>query len=294
MFVHVVRQHPHMRVTHQHVGELFQLALRVGRARRVRGRVENEPLGARIDCALEVRRLQLEPVLDRGRHNDRRASVDRHHLRIAHPIGRGDDDLVALVHTDQEGVVEDLFSPGGDDRVGGLVVEAVLTAELGRDRLAQGRDAEHGRVLGLAALDRLDRRLLDVVGRVEIRLADRKRDHLPPFGFEVARLLRHRDGRGWLNAREDVGEEGHGLAPFGCGGVLSGAPIVRRAPRGNPARRFGRREDAGCHPRESGGPRSSSSGPRLDPRVRGDDKERRAEDALRPARLPPISPSGDL
>ena len=218
MLVHVVGQHPHMRVAHQHVGELFQLALRIGGARRVRGRVEHEPLGARRDRALEVRRLQLEPVVDRGRHDDRRAAVDRHHLRIAHPIGRGDDDLVALVHGDEEGVVEDLFSPGRDDRVGCLIVEAVFALELGRDRLAQGRNAEHGRVLGLAALDRLDRRLLDVVGRVEIGLADRKRDHLPSFGFEVARLLRHRDGRGWLNAREDVGEEGHwGLAPFGCG-----------------------------------------------------------------------------
>ena len=209
MLVHIVGQHPHMRVAHQHVGELFQLALRVGRAGRVRRRVKDEPLGARRDRALQIRRLQFEPVVDRGRHNDRRSPVDRHHLRIAYPIGRGDDDLVALVHGDEEGVVEDLLSPGRDDRVRGLVVETVLTAKLGRDRLAQRRNAEHGRVLGLAALDRLDRRLLDVVGRVEIRLADRKRDHFPSFGFEVARLLRHRDGRGWLNAREDVGEEGH-------------------------------------------------------------------------------------
>ena len=107
--------------------------------------------------------------------------------------------------------------PGRDDRVGRLVVEAVLALELGRDRLAQRGNAEHGRILGLAALDRLDRRLLDVVGRVEIGLADRKRDHFASFGFEVARLLRHRDGRGWLHAREDVGEEGHGTGAFRLG-----------------------------------------------------------------------------
>ncbi len=84
-------------------------------------------------------------------------------------------------------------------------------------------------------LDRLDRRLLDVVGRVEIGLADRKRNHLPSLGFEVARLLRHRDGRGWLNAREDVGEEGHGTGAFRLQEKLSGAAIVRRAACGNPA-----------------------------------------------------------
>ena len=57
MLVHVVGQHPHMRMAHQHVGELLEFALRIGRARRVRRRVEDDPLGARRDRALEVRRL---------------------------------------------------------------------------------------------------------------------------------------------------------------------------------------------------------------------------------------------
>ena len=203
----------------QHLGQRLQLVARISGARGVRGRIEYEPLGARRDRALEVLGLKLEALVDRGWRDDRRAVVDRHHFRIAHPIGRRDDHLVARVHGDEEGVVEDLLAAGGDDRVGGLVVEPVLALKFGCDRFAQRRNAEHRRILGLAALDRLDRRKLDVVGRVEIRLADRKRDHLPPLGFQIARLLRHRDGRGWLDAREDVGEEGHGRrAPFGCGG----------------------------------------------------------------------------
>ena len=209
MLVHVVGQHPHMRVAHQHVGQAFKLVARIGRAGRVRRRVQDHPLGPRRDRPLEVLGLELEAILERGRHDDRVAPVDRDHLGIAHPERRGDDDLVALVHRDQEGVIEDLLAPGRDDGVGRLVVEPVLAAELGRDRLAQGGNAEHRRIFGLAALDRLDRRLLDVVGGVEVRLADRQRNDVPPLGFKVARLLRHRHGGGGLHAREDVGEECH-------------------------------------------------------------------------------------
>ena len=221
-------------MAHQHVRQSLQFVARVGRAGRVRGRVEHDPLGARGDRTLQVLGLQLERLFDRRRHDDRLAAVDQHHLRIADPIGRRDDDLVALVHRDEEGVVEDLLAAGADDRVRGLVIEAVLALELGRDRLAQRRNAEHGRILGLAALDRLDRRLLDVVRRIEIRLAHRKRDDLPPLGFEIARLLRHRDGRGWLNARKDVGDKGHeGVFPFHVGEIVApqhNGAVARRQP----------------------------------------------------------------
>ena len=200
MLVHVVGQHPDVRMAHQNVGQAFKFVARIGRAGRVRRRVEDDPLGSRRDRALEVLRLQLEPLVEMGRHDDGLAPVDRDHLRVAHPIGRGDDDLVALVHRDEEGVVKYLLAARGDDRVGRLVVETVLTAELGRDRLAQRGNAEHGRILGLTAPDRGDRGLLDVVGRVEVRLPDRERNDVPSLGFEVARLLRDRHGRGGFYA----------------------------------------------------------------------------------------------
>ena len=116
----------------------------------------------------------------------------------------------------------------------GLVVEPVLALEFLRDRLAQRRNAEHRRILGLAAADRGDRRLLDVVGRVEIGLADRQRDHLPAFRLQVARLLRHHHGRGGLHAGEDVGEEGHGRSFLKSrAGFRKRRNIRASAPRGN-------------------------------------------------------------
>ncbi len=222
MLVHVVGEHPDMGMAHQHLGERLQFVAGVGGARRVRGRVQHHPLGARRDRALQVLRPQLEGVFQRGRHEDRLAAVDQHHVGIADPIGRGDDHLVALVQRRQEGVVENLLAARADDGVGRLVVEPVLALELGGDRLAQRRDAEHRGVLGLAAPNRLDRRLLDVVGRVEVRLADRQRNHVAPLGFEIARLLRHRDGRGRLNARKDVGDEGHDRGSSCSGAVAKG------------------------------------------------------------------------
>ena len=209
MLVHVVGQHPDMRMAHQHVGQRLHLVARIGGARRVRGRVQHQPFGARRDRALEILRLQLERLFQRRRHEHRLAAVDQHHLGIADPIGRGDDHLVALVQGGEEGVVEDLLAAGADDRVGRLVVEPVLALELGGDRLAQRRNAEHRRIFRLAAADRRDRRLLDVVGRVEVGLADRQRNDVASLGFEIARLLRHRDRRGRLNAGKDVGDEGH-------------------------------------------------------------------------------------
>ena len=57
--------------------------------------------------------------------------------------------------------------------------------------------------------DRLDRRLLDVVGRVEIRLAGAEADDVAAGRFQRARLVGHRDGRRRLDALELVREKGH-------------------------------------------------------------------------------------
>ena len=117
----------------------------------------------------------------------------------------------------------------------GFVVEPVLALELGRDRLAQRLDAGDGRIFRLAALDGGDGGALDVVRRVEIRLADRQRDDVAPGGFQIARFLRHRDGRGGFDAQQGVGNESHdgfflrvGKALAYCGAKLVSAPRQSR------------------------------------------------------------------
>ena len=182
-----------------------------------------------------------------GLGEDRRAAAQDHHLRVGDPVGAGDHHLVAGVQGGEQRVVDDVLAAGADDGLRDLVVEPVLALELLDDRFAQRVDAGDRRVLGLAAADRIDRRLLDVVGRVEIRLADREADDIDARGFQLARLLGHRDGRGRLHPREGVGEKAHGRSPKGlrvCGGPkdLPGIAALVIMRRGTSKR--GRREAA--------------------------------------------------
>ena len=103
-----------------------------------------------------------------------------------------------------------MLAAGADDRLRRLVVEAVLALEFLGDRFAQRRDAGNRRIFRLAALDRFDRGLLDIVRRVEIGLAGLKRNDIPPRVLEIARLLRGRDGRGGFYAQKGIGDERHG------------------------------------------------------------------------------------
>src|SRR3546814_13419019 len=95
------------------------------------------------------------------------------------------------------------------------VVEAVLTLELGGDRLAQLGNAGDRRVLCLAAVDGVDRGFLDIVRRIEIRLAGAEADHVTALCFQVAGFLGNGDGGGRLYAGKCVGKKGHDARPDG-------------------------------------------------------------------------------
>ena len=74
----------------------------------------------------------------------------------------------------------------------------------------QLRDAVHVRVFRLAVPDRLDGRFLDVVRRIEIRLACAKADHVLARRFQARRPGGYGDGRRGLHASKRVGQESHG------------------------------------------------------------------------------------
>ena len=209
MLIHVVRQHPDMRMLDQHIGQRLQLVMRIGGARRVGRRVEHEPLGLRRDRLFQRFRLQLEIVFQRGVDENRRAAADRHHFRIADPVGRRNDDFIAWVQGGHEGVEEDLLAARADNRLLRLVVQPVFTLELVGNRLAQFRNTRNRRVFRFAALDGVDGRFLDIFGRIEIRLAGAKADHIAALRFQLTGFLGNGDSGGWLYAGENVGKEGH-------------------------------------------------------------------------------------
>src|SRR3546814_10160805 len=70
------------------------------------------------------------------------------------------------------------------------IVEAVVAAELAADRVLEGDGAVDERIFGLAAADRLDRRLLDEIGGVEIGFARAEPDRSEEHTSELQSLMR--------------------------------------------------------------------------------------------------------
>ncbi len=193
----------------QHVAQRAQVGLGVGGARRVAGRVQDDPLGLGRDGAVEILRRQLETVLFFALDDDGGAVAEHHHFGVRDPVGRRDDHLVAGVQGRQHGVEDDLLAARGDDGLARLVVEPVVALHLGDDRLAQRRRARHGGVLGVVVADRLDRRFLDVVGRRHVRLAGRQSDDVLARRFHLQELALRGIGRRRLDAAETIGDESH-------------------------------------------------------------------------------------
>ena len=174
VLVDVVGEHPNVRVAAQHLGEPFQILRRVERAGRVAGIVEDQPLRLRGECPLELLGRQPERVRPRGRDHHRRTAREQHHVGVAHPERRGDDDLVVGVERRGEGVVDDLLAAVAHQHLVGGIAQCVLAIELAADGLAQLGDAGERRVFRLPLDDGAHRRDLDVVRGVEVPALPRR------------------------------------------------------------------------------------------------------------------------
>ena len=120
-----------------------------------------------------------------------------HHLRVTHPVWRGDQHLVAGVQEGQERVEDGLLAAGGDRYGVRRVMQAVFPPELLADGFPQFGDATHRRVARAPVPDGLHRRFPDVRGRVVIRLAHAHGNdvHTRAAQLQCAARDRHRRGR---------------------------------------------------------------------------------------------------
>ena len=78
------------------------------------GGVEDEPFGFRRDRSFKLCRGQLEIMFNATFHRHRGAACQKHHIGVRHPIGRGDDDLIAGVTGGHQGVVQNLLAAGAN------------------------------------------------------------------------------------------------------------------------------------------------------------------------------------
>ncbi len=106
-----------------------------------------------------------------------------------------------------------------------------LALELLRDGFLELGNAVDIRVARFIGLQRFDRRLFDVLGRVEVRLACGERDDVPALSCELTRLGRHRNGLRGGDAVHAVGKKAHRVASSAVcvAGVLF-APGIRVSP----------------------------------------------------------------
>src|SRR3569832_1092907 len=74
-----------------------ELLAGVGDTGRVRRAVDDHEPSHRRDGCLELRRRDLEFLLNARINDDGYAVGQHHHVRVGDPVGRGDDDLVARI-----------------------------------------------------------------------------------------------------------------------------------------------------------------------------------------------------
>ena len=209
VLVNVVGQNPHLRIAQQHIGQPAHFRARIHRTGRVVGRVEQQPLGARRNCGFELLRRQFETALGRAGHFDRRAVAHQHHVEIGNPVRRGNDCLVSRPDGRHHRVENNLLAAGADHDLIGAVFERVLALKFAARGLFEFGYAVDGRILGFIARQRLMDRALHMLRRVEIGLADSKRDDIAALCTQLTGVLRGGGAGGKFDAIQPGGEKRH-------------------------------------------------------------------------------------
>jgi hypothetical protein len=81
----------------------------------------------------------------------------------------------------------------------GRVRKIIVALELVDNRLFQFGCAIDRSVLGLAIVDRLDRRLFDVIGSIKIRLTGAQANNIAPGGAQLPGQCRNSQRGGWFD-----------------------------------------------------------------------------------------------
>ena len=104
------------------------------------------------------------------------------HVRVAQPVRRGNDHLVARFAAGENGIEAGLLRAVADNDLVRLVIDIVVLGKFLADRGAQlGKPGARG-VFGETFLQRLDRRFFDVLWRVEVGLTRSETADVDAFG----------------------------------------------------------------------------------------------------------------
>ena len=201
--VNFVGEHPDARLFAD-LADGADLRLGIHRARGVGRGVEDEHLRFGGDRLLEVVGRDFKVVflvpLDEHAH----AAADFDHLGVGEPVRRGDDDLVPLLDEREHRIEDGVLCARGYDDLRHIVVQPLLLLEFFGDLLAQGGKAGRGRILGAAVIERLFRRVDDMLRGIEVRLAGAEADDGLSFRFHRLSLGGDRKGQRGRNGRNSL------------------------------------------------------------------------------------------
>ena len=184
LLVHVVGAHDDARVLQEHVGKRTPLGARVRGAGRIAGGVDEQQARLRRDRRLQLPRHELVALRcgADGRHGQ--AVGQQHHVGVAHPVWCGNDGFITRVEHGHAEVVDSLLGARAHQNLVALVADLIVALELRDDRVLELDDAVDVRVTREAFADRLDTRVGNVRGRIEVRFAGAEPDDVFALGFQ--------------------------------------------------------------------------------------------------------------
>ena len=168
--------------------DFFELFARHDAARRVVGIGEHERLGFGGDRRLERFGREYESVFLHAAHGNGRSARKKHAGQVGHISGVGNQNFVARLADGAQDEVDALARADRHDDVLGGIFGGKALRHISGDKLAQGGQPAVARVLGVSALDALDRRVADVPRRYKIRLAHAEGDGVLHLRHDVEKL----------------------------------------------------------------------------------------------------------
>lgn len=190
VLVNFVAHDPDVRMLFQNGDQRQQFFFRVRRARRVRRRIQHQPLRFRRNGGFQFVSRQFEAVFLFRFDKNAFAAVQGDHGGIRHPVRRGDDHFVAVVYCRGESVVQHAFAARADRNLIGRVIQIVFAFQFAANGFAEFDRTRDGGVFRFAVVQRFFGGFDNVRGGLEIGFADAQPDNVNACRFQFFRSLR--------------------------------------------------------------------------------------------------------
>ena len=183
----------------------FQFLTGINHAGRVAGRIKHKHLGFVRDRRFQLCRRDLEVLFFFRRHDHRHRARLLHHFRVADPVRRRDDHLIARIAQCHQCDINRVLRARSHNDLLRLIVQTEIGFQPVACRFAQLHQTGCRRIAGLVVLDCLNTGLLDVLRGRKIRLARAKADHILAFGLHLLEQRVDDKRRRCLYPRRDSG-----------------------------------------------------------------------------------------